>query len=796
MPYPHEHAARLKDPDRYERFRRENNKFGPGIHAIWGITADGKVELQAIRFDASRFTVAEARAWLKEHGYKPIRFEPASEGKTEAQSDGPFDCECLDCGYQMRSEKHCRDIRCPQCGGDMRRVERPGPGQRGTAAAIELKLVAQANDEAPVRVHGIAYNGGLLELNGWRHPVVIDLEGLSIPDAVPLLVNHENRTGSRIGVVRAEVRDGALYIEGEVLSSSSVARGVVEQARAGADWQLSVGVDAQETEVVSDSKTVNGKALKGPFHHVKRSVLREVSVLPIAADMRTSLRIAAGFSAREVEAMNQFEKWLEEKGWKPDELTQEQVRSLRAAWEAEVKPSEGEPKAEGQNESQEPDPAAELRAKAAAEAKRQAEVLRICGTFRERMPAEQVAQIQAKSLEEGWDALRTEVELLRAERPKAPTVVARTEEQGPKVLEAALCLGTGLREDAVVKACGEQAVEAARSRYGGPIGARMFILEAAWANGFTDRHIHTGNLRAALQAAFSTQSASGILSNVANKVLLDAYSHVESAWREIARIRPVNDFKQVTHYRLTGDMQYEEVGPGGELKHAATNEESYTVQARTYGKIFAITRQDIINDDLGAFDDLRTMLGRGAALKINNVFWTEFLDNSSFFTAARSNYATGAATALSVTSLSTAEKMFMDQTDADGHPLGVSPKKLLVPTALKSTGWQILNSVELAEGSSSKAPTRNPHAGQYDLVVSAYLGNSSYTGYSTAAWYLLADAADLAVIEVVFLNGKETPTVESADADFDTLGVLVRGYHDFGVSKAEYRAGVKMKGEA
>lgn len=77
MPYPGEHAARLKPPERYKRFRRENDKFGKGIHAIWGILPDGKVELQAIRFDRKRFSPDEARKWLEEHNFELIDFEKA-----------------------------------------------------------------------------------------------------------------------------------------------------------------------------------------------------------------------------------------------------------------------------------------------------------------------------------------------------------------------------------------------------------------------------------------------------------------------------------------------------------------------------------------------------------------------------------------------------------------------------------------------------------------------------------------------------------------------------------------------
>lgn len=80
-PYANEHAGRLTDPGQYKRFARQNDKGGPGVDFVFGITADGKTELQAIRFDAQRFTAIEAKAWLKEHDNKTILFEPAKEEK-------------------------------------------------------------------------------------------------------------------------------------------------------------------------------------------------------------------------------------------------------------------------------------------------------------------------------------------------------------------------------------------------------------------------------------------------------------------------------------------------------------------------------------------------------------------------------------------------------------------------------------------------------------------------------------------------------------------------------------------
>ena len=81
-PYPNEHACRLQSPDKFSSFRRNNNRFGEGIHAIFGIRVvdDERVsKLQAIRFDKTKFTTTQARKWLKDHDHKCILFEPATE---------------------------------------------------------------------------------------------------------------------------------------------------------------------------------------------------------------------------------------------------------------------------------------------------------------------------------------------------------------------------------------------------------------------------------------------------------------------------------------------------------------------------------------------------------------------------------------------------------------------------------------------------------------------------------------------------------------------------------------------
>jgi hypothetical protein len=126
---------------------------------------------------------------------------------------------------------------------------------------------------------------------------------------------------------------------------------------------------------------------------------------------------------------------------------------------------------------------------------------------------------------------------------------------------------------------------------------------------------------------------------------------------------------------------------------------------------------------------------------------------------------------------------FLDQVDSDGKPIGIMPAVLLVPMALIAMGTQLFKSLEIRDTTANtKFPVANPHQGKFRAEVSRYLANTKYTGASAKAWYLLADPADLPVIEVAFLNGQESPTIETDEADFNVLGIQMRGYHDFGVA--------------
>jgi hypothetical protein len=251
---------------------------------------------------------------------------------------------------------------------------------------------------------------------------------------------------------------------------------------------------------------------------------------------------------------------------------------------------------------------------------------------------------------------------------------------------------------------------------------------------------------------------------------------------------------------------FEELGAAGEIKHGQLGNVSYSNKADTYAKMLAITRQDIINDDLGALTAVPRRLGRGSALKLNDIFWTAFLygGTSGFFSATHTTAGdTGnanlneAAADVTLAGLAATETMFMNQVDMNGKPLGTQPAIWLVPTAQRNAAAAILDpQSKLITGASATSSDANVFGGRYRLESSPYLHNTSYTGYSTSANYLMADPMDLPTIEIAALNGRVEPVIETADADFNVLGVQMRGYSDVGVALQEFRACVKADGGA
>ncbi|TWT80604.1 Mu-like prophage major head subunit gpT [Planctomycetes bacterium CA13] len=619
-----------------------------------------------------------------------------------------------------------------------------------------------------------AYTGGAMRLGGWPYPVVVDLAGLRVTrKSRPILKDHDR--GSIVGHTDdIAITDKSLEVAGVISGVGATAQEVIATSENGFPWQASLGASADKVVFIPEGKTAsaNGREFKGPVYVARKSKLGEVSFVALGADDDTEARVAAG---------NHVE------GDDPGDVDEdtEGLEPVNASLNMSLKPK---PKSK-----QGSSPVAEMRAQAAAESRRIAGIREVCD--------DKHAAIEADAIEHGWSITKTELTVLRSERPKAPESGTSKPGFTREVLEAAACLSVGIDEKTLLASYGERTLnQADPMRH---IGLKELVAECARMEGIDVPRVF-GDGTATIRAGFSTMSLPSILENVMNKTLLAAYTNTPIAAFDLCSVGTVSDFKEVSRYRLLGTGGFEQVAPDGELKHGKLSEQKYSNKADTYGQILTLTRHDIINDDLSAFMDIPRQMGRSGAESIDDLFFTLLLKNAGFFSSSNANLLQGADTKFGPDALTVAKTTFRKQKAGPGgkpkdqKPINIRPEFLVVPVELETEAELLMGSSQLmidAQGSPTKIPVDNPHRNKYRIISTPHLSDSYYPGASAAAWYLFANPQVLPAFEIVFLNGRRTPVIERVEMPPNTLGMGFRSYIDFGVNSQDHRAAVKVAGE-
>lgn len=672
---------------------------------------------------------------------------------------------------------------------------------------VNIQAAAEdAEKKSPATFDIIAYTGKAVKVASLDLPVVVDLESLKV--GRNLVANLDHNREKRVGNVTNYDNDGAkLRMSGIFSAATDARREVIESAKDGFQWEASIEVSSPSVELVRPKQqvTVNGQTFDGPLYVARKSLLQGFGFVSHGADDSTTVNIAASAgetTSPESKVMNEeFKLWATELGIDIDAMDPEKLSKLQKDFEGMTSKEQKKPTAMNFESEFEKKLAEHERQRAIQE-------LGLAACDKHPFMIDAIRQLTETAVEAKWTIDRYRLELMAG-----PTQGTSIGCHGPasrgvteQVLEAAICQHARLPN--IEKHFDERTLDMAWKRYHGRIGLNEFILDCAKSRGYNATSASRVTIEAQraafgmvgpvaqINAAFSTLEISNIIANTANKFLMQGWMQVDMTPMRIAKVTPVNNFHTRTTVSLIGDTSFEEVGKDGQIAHGQLGDLTYTNKAGTYAKMLAITRQDMINDDLGALTAAPRRLGRGGAIKLNEIFWTEFLDNSSFFTSGNANVSTDTG-ALGLLGLEQAETIFMAQTDPDGNPLMLEPQILLVPTALKTTAMQLMGSERIIDGTATGAQgDRNVWNSRFRVESSPYMQNSNYTGYSAVAWYLLGSPEDLAAIEIVALNGRVEPVVESADAEFNVLGIQMRAYSDVGVNLQEYRAGVRADGSA
>ena len=289
----------------------------------------------------------------------------------------------------------------------------------------------------------------------------------------------------------------------------------------------------------------------------------------------------------------------------------------------------------------------------------------------------------------------------------------------------------------------------------------------------------------ATRAMLTTGDFPYILANVANKTLRQAYEAAPQTFKPFTRMVTAPDFKTIARTALGDSPTLEKVNEHGEYKYGSVSEARETYAIASYGKIVALTRQTLINDDLSAFTRLPEMFGRAAADLESDTVWgiitanAALADSIALFHASHGNLPTGAA--ISVAQLGVCRAAMRVQTGLDGRKINVTPRYLLVPAALETIAQQFTSQAYAASASSSI----NPFAGALQVLAEPRLDTAS-----TTAWYMAADPAQIDTIEYAYLEGNQGVYLETKDG-WEIDGVEFKARLDFGAKAIDFRGLVK-----
>lgn len=309
---------------------------------------------------------------------------------------------------------------------------------------------------------------------------------------------------------------------------------------------------------------------------------------------------------------------------------------------------------------------------------------------------------------------------------------------------------------------------------------------------------HRGMTKLEVAAAAFTISTGDfpvLLENTLHKVLQSAYATAPDTWRRFCSIGSVADFRDHNRYRVGSLSNLDGKNELGEFKNKTIPDgEKGSIRVGTKGNVINISRELVINDDLGALLGLADQLGRAAKrtieadvyalLALNDGLGPNLADGKPLFDASHKNLGTGSA--LSVIGLDDDRQLLARQKDVSGNDyLDLRPAVLLVSLALGGTA-RVINASEYDPDTANKLNRPNMARNLFaDIVDTPRLSGTRR--------YLFADPAIAPVIEVAFLDGNQEPYLESQDG-FDVDGSRIKIRHDYGIAAIDYRGGVTNAG--
>lgn len=722
---------------------------------------------------------------------------------------------------------------------------------RTSGDSIELQAADPNTPDALPKFSGIAYTGGVMNPKlaiQWNGPVVIDLAGLDAPVGP---VHRDHDESRPVGHLTAVANDGTkLSVEGVFSVPSVDQQEIIAGAKNGFPWRPSVGVKILTYSTVPQGQTLqcNGRTFEGPILVVKRSQLKEVSLVTIPGDPESTVSIAASASQN----MPTFEDYCKSLGLDPATLSPEAMNALKVSYAESIEPdSSGTDAGAGSqapdaSASQQPTPSEQSMAKPAAaassaspdltayrsqmaaETKRVNDVTTLCARFGSPtvMVGGKNVDLAAHAIENGLTGDQTELlarrhqdlEASRNSRPHGPAIHSRSSHssidlgalQGGIMLRAEMQLDspTLAKPDVKAKLPGflqaglndpirQQAMEAAHQY-------RDLTLLESCKLGLQARGIDVpANRVDMLQAAFSSGTVAVLFGATLGAKMLESYAEVDDFSAGICSESERPDLEEHNNNRMQAAPNLKHHPVGGKAKHGNRRVLTEKAQVGRFSEQLKIDEADMFGDNFGKLKDTPQDFGRAAgrlrpdlvaALLMSNP--TLLQTSRTLFNTTDGNSATGKALARATLSEMIARLLKVKDGDAT---LNLKMSHLIVPPELMDLAIQLCYSANLSNDSGSGE--LNPLK-KYGVtpVTDARFSNGlvhpvteqAIAGSDTTYYGVSKDGR---TIEVNYLQGAgRVPVVRVETLVGGEFGVVIDVKHYIGVNALDFRAMQRFAG--
>ncbi|MER8491155.1 HK97 family phage prohead protease [Mesorhizobium australicum] len=320
------------------------------------------------------------------------------------------------------------------------------------------------------------------------------------------------------------------------------------------------------------------------------------------------------------------------------------------------------------------------------------------------------------------------------------------------------------------------------------MGRTHMELAGISTRGLTDREVVERMLspdRFMGQRMHTTSDFPMLMNTAANDALMSRFGAQLTPLKQFSKPGNARDFKPMSYIRPGEAPLLAKVNEAGNITHGTLSEESQGLQIATYAKIFALTRQALVNDSLGAFADFIGAFGISAATTEADLFYElisansfggkKLSDGKNFFHADHGNLASSGAAITSTAALSAARQAMRTQMNVNGSWVaGTVPAVILVGPAQETNAQTMVAQIQ-----SATIDDVNVFAGKLRVEVeNRYEGNG---------WWLLADPASRPVFMHAYLDGTTGPLIETKQG-WEVLGTEFRCILDFGCGVYDYRA--------